>query len=297
MTDSRETLVIEPRKVHFDWQDTDLHFIKDEPFVSHYLNGLSILFPEGENWFCRTFAEAMPYLDDNPKLKADAVAFIRQEAMHSRAHQTVIDHYATRGMNAQPAIDEMGRLIKRDMGDAVFGRFIPKTEKGKRRWLIYKLATIAAIEHYTCVMGNWLLEEQTKLDATTHDEKMMDLFKWHCAEEIEHRNVAFDIYNHVSGNNRWLRYVAMVQTIPGLYMALFMCTKYLWDNDPTVTGKFSYWRRWREAAKRGLLPNPVALLKSAGRWFNKKYDTHDEARTQTALDYFAKSDAVNTAQS
>ena len=38
------------------------------------------------------------------------------------------------------------------------------------------------------------------MDHPKTDRRFGDLFKWHLAEEIEHRHVAYDIYDHLYGD-------------------------------------------------------------------------------------------------
>jgi predicted metal-dependent hydrolase len=40
---------------------------------------------------------------------------------------------------------------------------------------------------------------QQKMGRLGADPEMVDLVKWHGAEEIEHRTVAFDLYRHLGG--------------------------------------------------------------------------------------------------
>ncbi len=60
------------------------------------------------------------------------------------------------------------------------------------------------------MLGDWALNA-TALDAAGADPTMMDLLRWHGAEEVEHRAVAFDLFTHLDG--RYLRRVcAMLVT-------------------------------------------------------------------------------------
>jgi hypothetical protein len=54
---------------------------------------------------------------------------------------------------------------------------------------------IVGIEHYTAVLGQWILDAH-QLDEAGADPAMMDLLRWHGAGEVEHRSVAFDVYQH-----------------------------------------------------------------------------------------------------
>lgn len=290
----REDIKLEQRKVQFDWSHMDSHIIPGDPVTSHCINVLHLMFPAGENWFCKVFAEALPYLEDNPKLKADAIGFMRQEAMHSRSHQAVVDHYQSLGIDAQAASKKFEQLIMTGGGpDKIFGLIKPWNDKARHWWLCRRLAAIACVEHFTCIMGVWALEQKT-LDAVA-DPVMMDLLKWHCAEEVEHRNVAFDIFMHVSGNNHRMRYMTMPLAMFALYRMMKEGAMFLMKQDPVIVGKVNFYRAWEDGAERGLVPSMKMLMKSTKRWFSKKYDPQTEAETKLALDYFAISPAAQAA--
>ena len=50
---------------------------------------------------------------------------------------------------------------------------------------------IAAIEHYTAVMGDFALN--CTWDDYGADPTLVDLFRWHGSEEVEHRSVAHEV--------------------------------------------------------------------------------------------------------
>ena len=288
----KEVITITPRKVAFDWEGVPLHFVPDDPFTSHAINIFHIALPAGENWFCKLYAEAIPYLEDNPKLKADAIGFMRQEAMHSRAHQSVLKHYADQGVDVRDVTEFIEEELNRFAGDKIHGLREPRTEAEKKAWLVKRLGITAVIEHFTCVLSVWLFQ-QKGLDRSGANADMLDLLKWHCAEEIEHRAVAYDIYMHLSGDNHWQRYRLMAQVVPGLYFLMRRCFAALVRNDPSFDGKPGFHRGWRASAKQGRLPSLWSVLMSTKSWFSKGYDPLTEAETQTAIDYFETSPVLN----
>ena len=76
---------ITPRAVDFDFGQSSIHWIPNDPFSSHTYNAINLLLPAGEFWFCRVFNKALPSITDKT-LEEDVRAFIRQEAIHARAH-------------------------------------------------------------------------------------------------------------------------------------------------------------------------------------------------------------------
>ena len=61
---------IKPRKVKFDWQETPVDWIPNEPFASYFVNEINMILPAGEFWFCRLYNKVLNQIDD-PKLKQD----------------------------------------------------------------------------------------------------------------------------------------------------------------------------------------------------------------------------------
>src|SRR5699024_11221654 len=78
--------VITPRKVAFDLSKSPLHWLPGDSFSSHMINGIHLLLPAGELWFCRVYNQALPSVTDDA-LRQDVRAFIEQEAIHARAHR------------------------------------------------------------------------------------------------------------------------------------------------------------------------------------------------------------------
>lgn len=284
-----------PRKVAFDWGKTPLHWIPGQPFASHFLSQINLMLPAGEFWFCKLYNQALPLITD-AKLRADVQAFIRQEAMHARAHEGAVANYlAAHGIATDDYTRYMNWLFQEGpFADNPFGITLPK--RLQREWLVFRLGLVAAIEHSTCLIGKYMLRNHN-WDAVGADPEVLDLFRWHCAEEIEHRCVAFDLYQHLGGRYavRYLQKIVWTPLSLGHYMA---GATVLMQQDPAFAKrKPSVWRpwawhEWHRVAKAGFLPSPLWMLKEELRYLNPWYNPADEADTQEALDYLARSPAV-----
>jgi hypothetical protein len=66
---------------------------------------------------------------------------------------------------------------------------------------LHLLAITAAFEHCTAVFADGTLRYGSWFDAA--EPRMCTLWRWHAAEETEHRAVAFDLYQALGGNYRW----------------------------------------------------------------------------------------------
>ena len=57
-------------------------------------------------------------------------------------------------------------------------------------------------------IGHWLIKEREYLFGDS-DSRVASLILWHFVEEIEHKNVAIDTYNHIYGDY-WYRIYGMI---------------------------------------------------------------------------------------
>ena len=192
-----ESHQIKARKVHFDFSESSVCWMKNDPLCSHVANGINMLLPAGEFWFCRLYNKVLPQITDE-KLKQDVQAFIRQEAMHAVAHTSANKEYLSqRNIDIQRNLDIMDFLFTKALADKPFGKEIPKILD--HQWDLFRLGVIATVEHMTCVLGKYALYNK-RWEELGADPEMIDLIKWHGSEEIEHRTVAFDLYRHLGGS-------------------------------------------------------------------------------------------------
>ncbi|MBI2705792.1 MAG: metal-dependent hydrolase [Actinobacteria bacterium] len=289
MSTRSETHTIRARRVRFEWDGTPLHWIPGDPQTTHTINVLHLLLPAGEKWFVEVYRQALPLIDD-PRLRDAVRGFMGQEAMHSRAHASVLDHLAAQGLDATPYTKHVDRLFEHLLGDRPMGLPLPRF--AARRWLEARLAIIAAIEHFTAVLGNWVIDSPA-LDDAGADPVMLDLLRWHGAEEVEHRSVAFDLFQHISGSY-WRRVLAMVQVVTVLSMLWVQGTRFFMRHDPTHPGKAT-WLRFIRARRRRRLPTTRSMARSVPRYLRRDYHPSREGSTEQALAYLAASPAARAA--
>ncbi|SDX23769.1 hypothetical protein SAMN05421504_102767 [Amycolatopsis xylanica] len=277
-----EHLVLHARNVAFDWASLPMHWVPGEPQVTHTINVLHIALPEGERWFVELFKQAVPLIKDD-RLREDVLGFIGQEAMHAQAHDGAAAHLEAAGVNVRPYIAQMEWIFRRLLGDRNL------TGKAREEWIVERVAVVAAIEHYTAFLGQWVLD--APLDGA--DPTMLDLLRWHGAEEVEHRSVAYDLFQHLDG--RYTRRVrSMLAVTPVLAWIFLRGTRFLMRNDPTNPGK-ARWRTYFRASKRGLLPTGRQLLREITPYFRRSYNPADTGNTAQAVAYLASSPAARAA--
>ena len=159
------------------------HFADGDLVMSHVVSVLSGLFPEGEDYFVRSVRHFRDRIDD-PVLKKQVAGFIGQEAIHGREHRDLNDHLSRMGYLS----NVVDRFTKFSLG--VDERLAPPH---------YRLAVTAALEHYTATLAEVLLGDDAAR-AELDDDEIKAILLWHAVEESEHKAVAFDVFQAVSGD-------------------------------------------------------------------------------------------------
>ena len=180
-----------------DWNGGD-------PFRTAFFNAMSISFPGGE----RFFTDAIRAFENDvrePALRETIRGFIGQEAVHGRIHQQYNETLCRqRGYDLEEL--EAPILARSDWGRE---NTSPLT----------RLTVTVALEHLTTTLAAALLEPRPAvLDGA--DPRVAELWRWHAAEEIEHRAVAFSVYSQVGGCPKRLRRTLRFATLDFLADAL-----------------------------------------------------------------------------
>jgi uncharacterized protein len=286
---SRTETPLRARRPRFDLSETPLHWVPDDPVATHTMNVLHIMLPPGERWFCDVYREALPLIKDE-KLRQDVKGFMGQEATHARAHELGREYLSRHGIETDRAMAR-AEWMRGNLGSATpFGRTVPRPLR--RTWLVARLSAIAAIEHFTAVLGEWILNDSGRLEADGADPQMLDLMRWHGAEEVEHRSVAFDVYHYLSGNYL-RRLVSMVFTAIALTIAFIIGATLLLSADRSTGQRFTF-RAFRRAARAGHLPPYRFALRAVPTYLRRAYHPAHEGSTEAALAYLAGSAGVAT---
>lgn len=280
---------IQARNVAFETADKPMSWIPGHPVASHVVNLLNILLPAGERWFVEVFNEALPLIKD-PKLAEDVRGFIGQEAMHAEAHDTVMHEYMiASGVDVAPLLDQIEFVFKKTLAPS-------KTTNPRRKMnhLIERLWLIAAIEHFTAVLGDFVLN--CNWDDYDADPTLVDLYRWHGAEEVEHRSVAHDVATYFR-DSYLTRVRAMAVAGTGLYVLFQRGMRFLVKSDPQL--QLSWWRIQRmrmQDSKLGLLPEYWNLLfVQTLAYFKPSYSPEHMGSTAQAVAYLANSPAARAA--
>lgn len=283
-------LVLHARNVHFDWAGIPMHYVTGDPVATHAVNVLHMLLPAGEEWFVETFREALPLIHDE-QLREDVLGFIGQEAVHAGAHTGVLQHLDANGINPGRYTQQIHWIFEQLLG--------PRPIYGLRNqnYLVERLALIAAVEHITAFLGDWVLNAQALDNAM--DPTMIDLLRWHGAEEVEHRSVAYDVLCYF--DDRYIRRArAQLLVSPLLVYLWIRGVRFLMSNDPQLQGlswfrRKAHWADWFAAASRGVLPGPIEIAKRMSTYFLPGYHPGQEGSTSQAVAYLASSPAARAA--
>jgi predicted metal-dependent hydrolase len=149
--------------------------------VTLFFDNLSTFFPLGERFFIAS-VNAHRHLIDDDELAAQVQDFCAQEGIHSREHRRYNRLLHDEGYPVDAMEGRLSRLLER----------ISRAAPPRRR-----LAATCALEHFTALMGHFVLSDPRVLGGA--HPTMANLWRWHSAEENEHKAVAFDVYNVARG--------------------------------------------------------------------------------------------------
>ena len=187
---------VQVRRMHFDLEAAPRYWHSGSPFLTHFFTAMSLFFPAGEKFFIDSVRNFEDQITD-PVLREQVRGFTGQEAQHSHHHR-VYDRLMTRH----------GVPVTRYEG------WIESILQLVRRWLPKKaqLAMTITLEHFTAVVANLLLTDPKFTEGM--DPNVRPLWLWHAVEETEHKAVAYDVYQQVSGSY-WLRALMMARIMIG----------------------------------------------------------------------------------
>lgn len=175
------------RRMQFDIPE-DLDPFADTNDLPGFCNAaaLSLTLPHLEPYLIRTMRDALPVIAD-PALADDVRAFSGQEGQHYRAHAQ-FNRWILSKLPAEHArhIEGIEAAMRAD-----YERF------SETKPLRFNLAYAEGFEAMTCSFAVTMLDTGM---IPSRPAAWHDLFEWHLAEEIEHRTVAFEAFDHVVGS-------------------------------------------------------------------------------------------------
>lgn len=187
------------RRLHIDLtQPFGREWNRGHAFLTAFMNALSMSFPVGEQFFIDAVKAGAAHLPDAPEhtaLRQAARIFVGQEATHRHLHTLY-----NRQLSEQGLVNHWhGRALRR-----IERLRSSLARQGGRRACLAELAVTAAYEHFTAMMAEEVLGRIGQPgDWLAHAEPTPQLlWRWHAAEEAEHKSVAFDLYTALGGHHR-----------------------------------------------------------------------------------------------
>ncbi|RZF64469.1 metal-dependent hydrolase [Sphingomonas populi] len=222
-------------------------WMNDDPVATAFYNALSITFPKGEGFFIesvRAFREGTP-----PRLAAEINAFIKQEVMHTREHVAFNRHVTDQGYDVS--------LLDRHVDEAL--------AMTADKPAIAQLAATMALEHFTAILAHQLLAEPRHLAGA--EPQAAAMWRWHAAEEIEHKGVAYDTWRHATRDwprlRRWaVKTLVMLSTTRKFFVGRYLGIIELLRQDG-ITGP-----RAHLGVLQYALVRPGMVRKILGAWFS-----------------------------
>lgn len=182
------TAPLRHRKARFDLDGCDPAWTPGKPEFAYAANAVSLAMPYVEPYICRNVEAAVPSIPDG-EVRGDAEEFVRQErqhyGQHARWNRTVTRRW--------PALRKVEDLMEHTFAWMEL-RLPPR----------FNLAWSAALETVAYTAARWAAAHRALLEGS--DPEPSRLFRWHLAEEAEHRSVVHDVYWSTGGGR--LVYVA-----------------------------------------------------------------------------------------
>lgn len=180
-------LTITVRDQRFNRKAAPPRWWAGDAFGTAWHNALSATFPRGEAFFIEAVKAHRE--GANPKLEAEIRAFVRQEINHTREHIAFNRLAEAHGYDIKTIDKRVEELLALTKG----------------RPVIINLATTMALEHFTAMMAHEFLANPAHFAGA--DPEVRRMWEWHAIEEVEHKGVAYDTWNHAtrdwSGFRRW----------------------------------------------------------------------------------------------
>lgn len=234
----------EVRDLRFEIDDrVPRHWHGGRKSVTAFFDNLSLFFPAGERFFVASVKAHRAYVTD-AELAEQVRIFCSQEGMHSREHTRYNRMLRDQGYPAARMERRVERLLRH------VRRVAPKR---------MQLAATCALEHFTALMAHLLLETPRMLEGA--HPTMAALWKWHAAEENEHKTVPYDVYL-ASGGHYTERVAVMAVATVRFWAKVLEHQVRLMRADGTASSPREWW-----ALVHFLFVDPGGMAGVVGKYF------------------------------
>ena len=232
------------------------------PELAIAANAVSLLMPHAEPYVVASVRSALDDLTTtDPELAADAQAYAAQEAQHHGQHRAFNEFLLARYPRLA-RIDRIEASIFRRLrarsgarsGTRSAAHPGSRAPAGPDR---FGLAFAAGFETIAFVAARWVDRHQRLL----HDAEptVATFFLWHLAEEVEHKEVAYEVYEAAGGGR--LRYAAAMAVAAVVLAASSMvATLVMLAAEGRLLSPVAHWRLLRWSLGFVLAALPVMVV-------------------------------------
>lgn len=195
---------IPPRHLRFSIpENPSKYWHSGSDIKTYHFNALALFLPQLEKMLVLSLKKGLQDVIC-PTLKSEVASLVAQEAIHGRAFaqyckQIVFSHYACPKQYSLWFFRVLAGLCNRFSST-------------------FHYALSAAGEHFTAIAADLFLRQSAWF--TDVPPAHSAIWRWHCIEEIEHKSVAFDVFEETNGNY-------FVRVLGMLMMSLFFLLLYV----------------------------------------------------------------------
>lgn len=173
-----------PRYPAMEFTAVDPHWSRNHELAQHY-NAASIVPSHIEPYLVRVMIKALPEIAArNPGLARDIEIFNKQEVEHCKRHNLFNRMLRDKGY---PGLAGFEKQLAAEYKDWL-----------EKRSLRFNLAYSEGFEAIGSSNAETFFQVLPLLERSA-DPQALELWKWHLAEEFEHRHVAFEVYRTLYG--------------------------------------------------------------------------------------------------
>lgn len=260
---------METRYPIMDFETVEPHWSRNHE-LAHFYNAASIVPSHIEPYLIRVMLKAQPLIAKrNATLAHDIKIFNQQEVEHCKRHNAFNKVLREKGY---PELAEFERSLAADF------KHFQETKS-----LRFNLAYSEGFEAMGSSNAESFFQALPMLERIA-DPKALELWKWHLAEEFEHRHVCFDVYRTLYGKGLFRGYFYRCYGYLYAYVHLtrFMngVARYMIDKDRagmTIEQRAKSENHVKSYRKRARLPSLLKILSVLSPFYDPSHKQPSEA--------------------
>jgi len=210
---------VKVRNIDIDFSTANIFWTPETPEFAQFWNATSTFLPYLEPFLNQAVREGMGTLSSDgsdDQLRDDCRIFMAQEGQHYRNHEKFNKKLRESGY---PQLSDREAVMKAD-----YDRYQEKKS------LRFRLAYAEGFETLGPILACYFLEAARELQDPTVDDPTADLWRWHLAEEYEHRHVCNYLFHRLYPPH-WYRVFGIVYAGRHMLTYMFRTAAYLLRED------------------------------------------------------------------